>query len=122
MRTHKFLLALTIMAVTSMSALANDYADGFVAAEQYDYDTAIQKWGPLADNGDASAQFNIALMYHSGAGVAANESEAVKWYKKAASNGHYQAQEFLAAAYAEGWFGLKKDSKQASYWETQLDQ
>lgn len=37
--------------------------------------------------GNPQAQFNLALMYHSGAGVARNEAEAVAWYHKAAENG-----------------------------------
>ncbi len=104
------------------SCLADAYSDGFIAAENHDYPQAVQKWGPLADQGNAAAQFNIALMYHSGAGVVANEGEAVKWYTKAAKNGHRTAQEYLAAAYAEGWFGLARDQKMAQYWYSQLDQ
>ena len=104
------------------SAFAEEYADGFIAAENYDYPTAVKILGPLADKGNAGAQFNIALMYHSGAGVPANEQEAVKWYTKAAKNGHRTAQEYLAAAYADGWFGLARDEKMARYWYSKLDE
>lgn len=99
---------------TSMSD--KDYNDGFLAAESGNYTQAIDKWGPLASSGHAMAQFNIALMYHGGLGVEANEIEAVKWYTLAAQNGYLPAQEFLSAAYQEGWFGLPKDAKKAEYW------
>jgi TPR repeat protein len=61
------------------------------------------------------------LLYHSGLGVDLDEAKAVSWYKKSASNGYYKAQEYLAVGYREGWFGLPKDSKKASYWEKQLE-
>lgn len=93
-----------------------EYNDGFRAAETGNYTTAIDKWGPLASSGHAMAQFNIALMYHGGLGVDTNEAEAVKWYTMAAKNGYMPAQEFLSAAYKEGWFGLKANEKKAEYW------
>ncbi len=111
---------LLILALTG-SAWAGDFAEGFIAAENYDYPAAVKILGPLADQGDAAAQFNIALMYHSGSGVQANENEAVKWYTKAAKNGHRTAQEYLAAAYADGWFGLARDEKMARFWYSKLD-
>ena len=40
----------------------------------------------LAEQGVASAQYNLALMYANGEGVPENEAEAVKWYRKAAFN------------------------------------
>jgi len=100
---------------------AKDYNDGFLAAESGDFKTAVQQWGPLAEQGHAIAQFNLALLYHSGLGVDLDEAKAVSWYKKSAKNGYYKAQEYLAVGYREGWFGLPKDSKQASYWEKQLE-
>ena len=46
------------------------YNDGLLASEAGDYDTAVSKWQPLAAEGNAAAQFNLALMYHRGLGVA----------------------------------------------------
>jgi TPR repeat protein len=102
-------------------AHANDYADGFIAAESGDYEKAASKWMPLAEAGHPAAQFNIGLMYHSGIGVYFNEQEAVKWYKKSAENGFRPAQEFLVVGYTEGWFGLPKDKNKAKYWEDKLN-
>lgn len=114
-----FCIALFICATTPV--IANDYNEGFLAAESGNYDTAMSKWGPLASDGHAIAQFNIALMYHGGLGVPTNEAEAVKWYKKSANNGYHVAQEFLAAAYEEGWFGLQRDQKLAKFWEDKAE-
>lgn len=101
-------------------AQAQDYNQGFLAAEAGDYKAAVQAWGPLASGGDSAAQFNIALMYHSGLGLPANEAKAVEWYQRSAENGNARAQEFLAAAYREGWFGLPQDAEKAAYWDRRI--
>jgi len=106
----------------SISVQANSYNQGFIAAESGDYKSAMQQWGPLAEDGHAVAQFNLAMLYHSGSGLPMNETEAVKWYIKSAENGYPKAQEYLAAAYREGWFGLEKDLKKAEFWENKLTQ
>ena len=111
--------ALTATMVLS-PARAHDLNDGMLAAEAGDYRTAVSKWQPLAQQGDALAQFNLALMYHSGSGVSADERAAVAWYQKSAENGYAKAQEFLAAAYREGWFGLPRDQHKADYWNQRL--
>ena len=36
-----------------------------------DYATALRLWRPLADQGDASAQYNLGVMYAKGRGRAA---------------------------------------------------
>ncbi len=108
-------IALIVTVALSM-AQAHDYNDGLQAARTGDYNTAVMKWQPLAAQGDAMAQFNMALMYHRGLGVGIDETRAVAWYKKSANNGYIKAQEFLAAAYQEGWFGLPQDQQKANYW------
>ena len=115
------LSAAMLFSVLTFNVQAKDYNDGFLAAEGGDFNSAVQQWGPLAEQGHPIAQFNLALLYHSGLGVDLDEAKAVSWYKKSASNGYYKAQEYLAVGYREGWFGLPKDSKKASYWEKQLE-
>ena len=110
-----------VMAGACSISMASNYNQGFIAAESGDYKTAVEMWEPLAKNGNAYAQFNLALMYHSGLGVAQDEMKAVSWYHKAANNGYYIAQEYLAVGYQEGWFGLPKDQKQADYWQRRID-
>jgi uncharacterized protein len=109
-----------LMFILSFSAHARNYNEGFVAAESGNYQTAVQQWGPLAEQGHPIAQFNLALLYHSGSGISLDESKAVEWYEKSAKNGYYKAQEYMAVGYREGWFGLPKNSKKADYWEKQL--
>ena len=50
-----------------------------------------------AEQGDAAAQFNLALMYDSGQGVTQDYKKALKWYRLAAEQG------YLSAQYNLGW-------------------
>ena len=52
---------------------------------------AFQEYKAAAERGDANAQFNLGLCYDKGKGVAKNSAEAVKWYSKAAAQGHTDA-------------------------------
>lgn len=113
---------LVLAGAASVGVAKPDYNAGFLAAESRDYVEAVKNWEPLAKKGDALAQFNMALLYHSGSGVPMDEKKAVEWYKKAAKSGHPLAQEYLAAGYEEGWFGLPKDTKKAAYWRKKLGQ
>ena len=46
----------------------------------------------MVPQGDADAQFNLGFMYDNGRGVAQNDAEAVRWYRKAAEQGDAGAQ------------------------------
>ena len=41
-----------------------------------------------AEAGDANAQLLLGVMYDHGKGVLEDDKEAVKWYRKAAEQGH----------------------------------
>lgn len=116
---NQLVFALSVLFFAN-SAMADKFADGFEAATKSDYTKAVQQWEPLAKQGHPDAQLFLAMMYHSGIAGRIDEKEAVNWYHKAAENGNYTAQEYLAVAYREGWFGLKKSSKKARFWEAKL--
>ncbi len=99
---------------------ADPYAQGYDSAYRNDYGAAFSYWLPLALQGDARAQFNLGLMYHSGLFVEQDEAQALYWYHQAAANGIREAQEYLVVGYSEGWFGLDKDEAKARYWEQRL--
>ena len=48
-----------------------------------------------AERGDAAAQVDLGFAYENGKGVPQDDKEAVKWYRKAADQGHPQAQSNL---------------------------
>ena len=56
----------------------------------------------LAKQGHATAQYNLGVFYAKGLGVAQDDAEAVKWYRKAAEQGVADAQYNLGLMYHAG--------------------
>ena len=81
--------------------------DGFAAFRRQDYAAALQYLKPKADQGMAEAQSLLGVIYHQGQGVTRNDSEAVKWFRKAADQGDAQAKIYLAM-YSKGLIGPKQ--------------
>jgi hypothetical protein len=54
-------------------------------------------------------------MYMVGRGVKQDDAEAVQWYRKAAEQGHADAQHNLGLMYMEGR-GVKQDDAEAVKW------
>jgi hypothetical protein len=108
--TILFLLLLSVAPV-----FAADFQKGLDAALRGDFATAQQEWRPLAEQGNAVAQYNLGQMYRNGDGVTEDDSQAVYWYKKAAEQGHAKAQYNLGVMYSYGE-GVAEDDTQAVYW------
>lgn len=121
LNTIKRIIIGSVLCLALLPVQAAKHADGLDAARQGDYSLALKFWRVKAGQGDAQAQFNLALMYHGGLGVMMDEAQALLWYKKAALSGYPWAQEYMAIAYQEGWFGLKQDRKQSLRWFKQLN-
>jgi TPR repeat protein len=66
------------------------------------YEEAIAIWLPLANDGDASAQFNIGVMYAHGLGVDRDMEIAMNWWGNAARQLHVRAAHNLALAMLAG--------------------
>lgn len=84
--------AATVAALGAVPAAA-DVKAGVEAWSRGDYATAIDQWRPLAIAGDADAQFNLAQAYKLGRGVTLDPALAESWFRKAALQGHVQAQD-----------------------------
>ena len=69
-----------------------DVKAGVDAWQAGNYPAAVKEWRPLADRGDADAQFNLGQAYKLGRGVPGDLRTAQSWYEKAAQQGHGQAQ------------------------------
>jgi len=67
--------AWALLAWTAQPAWA-DFKKGLTAYETGNYATALKEWRPLAEKGDADAQYSLGLMYDQGRGVPQNFSEA----------------------------------------------
>ncbi len=98
-----------------MAAYAADYQKGFAAFKRGDYAVAIKEWKPFAEQGNASAQYNLGLMYQNGWGVRQDYGEALKWFRRAAEQGNSQGQDGLGSLYRNGR-GVQKDYKESVRW------
>jgi TPR repeat protein len=88
---------------------------GLAAYDRGDYAAAAREWQPIAERGDANAQYNMGLLFSCGQGVPQDNQKAAEWYKKAAEQGVAAAQYNLAVLIANG-AGVPKDSRQAAEW------
>jgi len=75
------------------SAARADVKAGVDAWTQGDYAKAVAQWRPLAQAGDADAQFNMGQAYKLGRGVSADLDAALDYYRKAAAQGHSRAED-----------------------------
>jgi uncharacterized protein len=76
-----------ITLIMSSGTASADSQKGLDAYNAEDYATAMKEWRPLAEQGDAFAQYNLGVMYANGRGVPEDDVEAVKWYRLAADQG-----------------------------------
>jgi len=78
------------------------------AYQQGNYQLAFEQFEPLADRGNANAQFYLAVMYNTGQGVAPDLEQAVTWLQQAAESGHAESLFLLGKFYAAG-HGVERD-------------
>ena len=72
---------------------SNPVKQGVDAWGKGDYGAAIKNWQGPAAKGDPDAQFNLGQAYRLGKGVPVDKAKAEDWYRKAAEQGHFQAQD-----------------------------
>ncbi len=58
---------------------------GVAAYKWGKYGIALREWRPLAEQGNAKAQYNLGVMYGKGLGVPQDEAQAYMWFKLATS-------------------------------------
>lgn len=92
-----------------------DYDEGLTAYNNGDYSTAMKEWKPLADLGNAEAQFGLGLMHYGGEGVIQDYSTALKLWRPLADLGNASAQYGLGLMYFNGE-GVIQDHKTAIKW------
>jgi TPR repeat protein len=114
------LCAFTVLLCASFSAAA-DLASAKDAYQQKDYVTAFKELTPLAEKGNADAQFILGKMYWMGQGVLKDPEQAMKLFKASALQGNADAQFFLGSIYllphtdiAEGVKWLRLSAEQGN--------
>jgi TPR repeat protein len=104
-------LALALIGLAS----ADPLEDGVAAYRQGDFAAAMRLLRPLADAGDAKAEFHLGRMYALGQGVGQDPRQAVAWYRKAAERGDAEA-EFVLGVMSLDRSGASQDAGQAVAW------
>jgi len=107
--------AVVVLMLTPVPGTAQDFNAGLTAYDAGDYATALREWRPLAEQGNAFAQYNLGVMYDNGHGVPQDYAEAVRWYRAAAEQGNAMAQSNLGAMYYNGE-GVPQDYAEAHMW------
>jgi len=111
----RFPITLVLSLVCLVVPAWADYQAGMDANNRGDYATALREWQPLAEQGDARAQFDLGLLYENGDGVPRDYAKARQWYEKSAAQGVAKAQFYLGMQCAFGEGG-PLDLVQAHMW------
>ena len=92
---YKYLAASVWIASLATPVSAQSVKAGIEAWQKSDYTAAVAIWRPLAEKGDADAQFNLGQAYRLGRGVPINLAAAQSWFERAADKSHVDAQTTL---------------------------
>ncbi|MEZ0224687.1 MAG: ribonuclease E inhibitor RraB [Alphaproteobacteria bacterium] len=84
MRLVFFKILFMVFFLLPSLAYAGQLEDGQTALNEGDYQTAMKLLEPLADQGNAEAQFQLALMYKMGTSLKRTDGEAFRWFRRAA--------------------------------------
>jgi len=96
-------------------AVAGEWEDARDALNRGDYDGSLPVIRSLGEQGDPRAQNTLGILYQRGRGVAQDDAEAVRWYRKAAEQGFGFAEDNLGVMYRDGR-GVSKDESEAVVW------
>ena len=116
--TRQRLLKVIIISVLAVCILA--YTSPLSNATSFLFEDALEGKVPITDNrpigqkaeeGDAQAQFDLGNIYSE----AKLETEAAKWWHKAAEQGHVGAQFKLGVRYETG-AGVPRNYEEAYFW------
>lgn len=107
--------ALALVVVSTADAVSDPVGRGVEALIEGNYAEAYCVWKPLAERGDADAQYNLGWLYANGNGLNVDIATAVDWWRRAAKQGHADAQFAVALAFTTGE-GIARDRDEAVRW------
>ena len=98
------------------AAQADSLKEATTAFAKKQYAAAIKLFRPLAEKGNAIAQYKVAVMHRMGLGVPKNEKEARKWSRLAAKQGNPEALTLLGSLYYKTGGAESPDVVRAYIW------
>lgn len=106
---------LSVLFLLLSFSLGDSFKDGMKAFDTKNYKKAYDIWKPLAEKGDARAQYELANLYDGY--LYDDKNEMYKWYLKSANQGYTEAEGIMAYLYENGVDGfLNIDIEKAIYW------
>lgn len=115
MRRAAAAVILIISLPMAVPTFAGPFEDALKACDRGDHKTEYGLIESLADQGNASAQYRLGVMYDEGHGMPQDYNKAMRWYGKAADKGNADAQCHLGSMYLKG-HGVPQDYDKASMW------
>ena len=112
---RKFLVSVAILFTLFGQGYAQDFQKGRSAYAAKDYAAALKEWKPLAEQGNAEAQYAIGLLYRRGHAVLQDYKEALTWFRNASEQGVAGSQLNLGWMYQDGE-GVSEDIVLAHMW------
>jgi len=110
-----FILILFLTIALAGTAYSEPPEDEEPAPDRGDYSEALRLVRPLAEHGNAEAQYQLGQMYFFGEGVPEDLEEGFRWVRKAAEQGHAEAQFQLGQMYYFGE-GVPEDLQEGLAW------
>lgn len=101
--------------VVSFAARSGELEDGVAAYRAHDYGQALLLLHPLAESGNAAAQYTLGQMYRHGRGFVPSMPEALPLLQKAAEANYSPAQIALGEIYSSGQ-GVEQNLQTALEW------
>lgn len=117
-----FSLALAIFFSTAFSAQAADFQTGYTAFQEQNYGIALAELRPLAEQGDARAQYLMGVAYFEAKGVPQDDGQAAEWYLKSAEQGIPNAQAVMGYLYGTGRGVTQSDVESTKWYRKAADQ
>jgi len=111
-------LAVCIAGLTTGAVLA-DYNTGLKAYRNKDYSRALKEF-KASDSKDSN--YNLGVMYFKGEGVKADHLQGLEYFKKAAEQGHMNAQFILGSLYDKGEDVLQDRAVAAKWYRKAAEQ
>lgn len=109
------LVPLLLLLALPRPALAEGLEEGWAAYNAGDYGRAIELFEPLAEGGDAEANYALGLLHANGLGVPRDDTRAAGYVAAAASAGYPAAQDLLGYMYDFG-LGVPQNRHLAERW------
>jgi len=113
MRNKKIIVGFLLFCCIGSNVTAETLVNAVDAMRSGNFAEAFCIMRPLAEAGDADAQYNIGWMYLNGYGLRVDDRIALSWWQQASEQGHSDASFSIGMLYSLGEGEVSKNTDQA---------